>query len=77
MVYQEQQWYYLTYSSEDKGICTFPKGISPKVNLKAPGDRTRILASCNHFFHSASRTNPSEISISKFGELITAHILIY
>ena len=27
------QWYYLTHSWEDKGVHTFPKGISPKVNI--------------------------------------------
>ena len=29
---EEQQWYYLTHSWEDKGFHTFPKGICPKVN---------------------------------------------
>ena len=28
-------WYYLTHSWEDKGVHTFPKGICPKVNVKA------------------------------------------
>ena len=31
----EQQWYYLTNSCRDKEIHTFPKGISPKVNVIA------------------------------------------
>ena len=30
---EEQQWYYLTHSWEDKGVHTFPRGICPKVNL--------------------------------------------
>ena len=30
---EEQQWYYLTHSWEDKGVHTFPKGICPKVNV--------------------------------------------
>ena len=30
---EEQQWYYLTHSLEDKGVHTFPNGICPKVNV--------------------------------------------
>ena len=30
---EEQQWYYLTHSWEDKGVHTFPMGICPKVNV--------------------------------------------
>ena len=32
---EEQQWYYLTHSWEDKGVHTFPKGICLKVNVIA------------------------------------------
>ena len=32
---EEQQWYYLTHSWEDKGVYTFPKGICPKMNVIA------------------------------------------
>ena len=32
---EEQYWYYLTHSWEDKGAHTFPKGICPKVNVIA------------------------------------------
>ena len=32
---EEQLWYYLTHSWEDKGVHTFPKGICPKVNVIA------------------------------------------
>ena len=32
---EEQYWYYLTHSWEDKGVDTFPKGICPKVNVIA------------------------------------------
>ena len=31
----EEQWYYLSQCSKDKGVHTFPKGISPKVNVIA------------------------------------------
>ena len=30
---EEQYWYYLNHSWEDKGVPTFPKGICPKVNV--------------------------------------------
>ena len=29
---EDQWWYYLTHSWEDKGVHTFPKGICSKVN---------------------------------------------
>ena len=32
---EEQKWYYLTHSLEDKGVHTFPKGLCPKVNVMA------------------------------------------
>ena len=32
---EEQEWYYLTHSWEDKGVHTFPKGIWPKMNVIA------------------------------------------
>ncbi len=35
IVLEEQLWYYLTHSLEDKGVHTFPKGICPKVNIIA------------------------------------------
>ena len=35
IIIEEQQWYYLTHSWEDKGVYTFPKGICPKVNVIA------------------------------------------
>ena len=30
---EEQQWYYLIYNREDKGVYTFPKGISLQFKL--------------------------------------------
>ena len=30
---EEQKWCYLTHSWKDKRVHTFPKGISPKVNV--------------------------------------------
>ena len=31
---EEEYWYYLTYSWEDKGVHTFPTGICLNVNVK-------------------------------------------
>ena len=35
IILQEYCWYYLTHSYEDLGFKTFPKGITPKVNIIA------------------------------------------
>ena len=35
IVVEEQQWSYLTHNWDDQGFHTFPKGISPKVNIIA------------------------------------------
>ena len=35
IILEEQQWYYLTHSWEDKRVHTFSKGICPKVNVIA------------------------------------------
>ena len=32
---EKQQWHFLTHSWESKEVHTFPKGISPKVNVLA------------------------------------------
>ena len=32
---EQQSWYYLTHSWEDKGVHTFPKGNFPEVNIIA------------------------------------------
>ena len=34
-LYKKQLWYYLTHSWKDKGVNTFPKSISLKVNEMA------------------------------------------
>ena len=34
---EEQSWYHLTHSWEDKGVHTFPKGISLKVIVTYQG----------------------------------------
>ena len=35
ILHEEQLWYNLTHSWEDKGVHTFTKGICPKVNVIA------------------------------------------
>ena len=48
---EEQSWYYLTHSWEDKGVHTFPKGICPKVNAIAYYD-----SAVQRFNHYTTRT---------------------
>ena len=35
ILWEEQKWYHLTHSLEDKGVHTFSKGIFPKVDALA------------------------------------------
>ena len=57
---EEQQWYYLTHSWEDKGVHTFPKGICPKVNVIARLEyELAYYDSAVHCFnHYTTRTPP-------------------
>ena len=50
---EEQSWYYLTHSWEDKGFHTFPKGICPKVNVIArlEYELADFDSSVHHFNH--------------------------
>ena len=50
---EEQWWYYLTHSWEDKGVHTFSKGICPKVNVIAYYD-----SAVQRFNHYTTRTPP-------------------
>ena len=57
---EEQLWYYLTHSWEDKGVHTFPKSICPKVNLIArlKYELTYNDSTVHHFNHYTTRTPP-------------------
>ena len=57
---EEQQWYYLTHSWEDKGVHTFPKGICPKVNVIARLEYELAYydSAVHHFNHYTTRTPP-------------------
>ena len=57
---EEQLWYYLTHSWEDKGAHTFPRGICPKVNVIARlGYELAYYDSAVHRFkHYTTRTPP-------------------
>ena len=59
---EEQQWYYLTHSWEDKGVHTFPKGICPKVNVIARLEYELAYydSAVHHFNHYTTRT-PSTV----------------
>ena len=70
---EEQLWYYLTHSWEDKGVHTFPKGICPKVNVIAPLEYELAYydSAVHRFKHYTTRT-PSEVK-----ELRLLYVSIY
>ena len=55
---EEQWWYYLTHSWEDKGVHTFPKGICPKMNVIArlEYELTYYDSAVHRFNHYTTRT---------------------
>ena len=57
---EEQSWYYLTHSWEDKGVHTFPKGICPKVNVIARLEYELAYydSAVHRFNHYTTRTPP-------------------
>ena len=58
---EEQYWYYLTHSWEDKGAHTFPKGICPKVNVIArlEYELASYDSAVHRFNHYTTRTPPA------------------
>ena len=58
---EEQWWYYLTHSWEDKRVHTFPKGICPKVNVIARLEYELAYydSAVHRFNHYTTRTPPS------------------
>ena len=70
---EEQYWYYLTHSWEDKGVYTFPKGICPKVNVIARPEYElayydSTVHRCNHY---TTRTPTEEVYFRLF------HLMAY
>ena len=57
---EEQQWYYLTNSWEDKGVHTCPKGICKKGNVIARLEYELAYydSAVNRFKHYTTRTPP-------------------
>ena len=57
---EEQLWYYLTHTWEDKGVHTFPKGICPKVNVIArlEFELAYYDFAIHRFNHYTTRTPP-------------------
>ena len=58
LLLEEQQWYYLTHSWEDKGVQTFPKSICPKLNVIArlEYELTYYDSAVHRFNHYTTRT---------------------
>ena len=54
---EEEQWYYLSYCWVNKGVYTFPKGISPKVNtmVRLEFELAYYEAVAQHFRYYASK----------------------
>ena len=50
---EEQQWYHLTHSWEDKGVHTFPKGICSNVNVIV-----RLKFELSYYGSAVHRFNP-------------------
>ena len=57
---EEQVWYYLTHSWEDRGVHTFPKSICLKVNVIArlEYELTYYNSIVHHFNHYTTRISP-------------------
>ena len=57
---EKQQYHYLTHSWEDKGVHTFPKGLCPKVNVKAQLEFELAYydSAVHRFNHCTTRTPP-------------------
>ena len=64
---EEQLWYYLTHSWEDKGVHTFPKGICPKVNVIARLEYELAYydSAVHRFNHYTTRTLPCIWTVHK------------
>ena len=64
---EEQLWYYLTHSWEDKGVHTFPKGICPKVNVIARLEyELAYYDSAVHRFNHCTTRTPLHSTVSKW-----------
>ena len=65
LLVEEQYWYYLTHSWEDKGVHTFPKGICPKVNIIAQleFELAYYNSAVHRFNHYTTRTPPLSMCV--------------
>ena len=72
MLVEEQQWYYLTHSWEIKGVDTFPKSISLKVNvLVRPEFKLAYFETAvQHFSHYAFLSTKCKIFLVLYTEII-------
>ena len=75
---EEQYWYYLTHSWEDKAVHTFPKGICLKVNAitRLEYELAYYDSAVHRFNHYTTRTPPWFVGfygISTFVGYITSN----
>ena len=70
----EQLWYYLTYSWDDRGVHTFPKGICLKVNVLARLEyELAYYDSAVHRFNHYTTRTPRQIKFSHQQQLIPSN----
>ena len=64
---EEQQWYQLTHSWEDKGAHNFPNGICPKVNVIARLEYELAYydSAAQRFNHYTTRTTPMKDKVKR------------
>ena len=63
---EEEEWYYLTHSWEDKGVDTFPKGICPKVIVIGRLEfELAYYDSAVHRFNRYTTTTPPKLNCFK------------
>ena len=69
---EEQYWYYLTHSWEDKGVNTFPKGICSKGNVivRLEYELTYYDFAVHRFNHYTTRTPPYGFKYSSLIQII-------
>ena len=76
---EEQYWYYLTHSWEDKGVHIFPKGICPKVNVIArlEYELTYYDSAVHRFNHYTTRTPPFYVCSTWYSQAVFVCLLFF
>ena len=75
---EEQLWFYLTHSWEDKRVHTFPKGICPKMNVmvQLEFELAYYDPAVYRFNHYTTRTLHILCQIITFFQVYTMYFII-